>query len=133
MTPAFPAPAWLVGCGNMAGAMVDGWRTVGVDLSCVTVIRPSGTPVAGVRTVTDYPDEAPRFVLLGFKPQKLDEVVPGLTPYVGDDTILVSMLAGVNAASLRNRFPRARGHPRDAEPAGCAASGCHSALLWRRR
>jgi len=21
MTPAFPAPAWMVGCGNMAGAM----------------------------------------------------------------------------------------------------------------
>ena len=61
MTPAFPAPAWLVGCGNMAGAMVAGWRAAGVDLSGVTVIRPSGTPVAGVRTVTNYPDEAPRF------------------------------------------------------------------------
>ena len=29
MTPAFPAPAWLVGCGNMAGAMVEGWRAGG--------------------------------------------------------------------------------------------------------
>ena len=108
MTPAFPGPAWLVGCGNMAGAMVEGWRAAGVDLKGVTVVRPSGAPVAGVHTVTGYPDEAPRFVMLGFKPQKLDEVVPRLAPHVRDNTILVSMLAGVGAESLRGRFPHAR-------------------------
>ena len=108
MTPSFSAPAWLVGCGNMAGAMVEGWRAAGIDLAGVTVIRPSGTPVAGVRTVTTYPDGPPRFVMLGFKPQKLDEVAPGLAPHVGAETILVSMLAGVSAGSLRDRFPDAR-------------------------
>lgn len=107
MTAAFPVPTWLVGCGNMAGAMVDGWRAGGVDFAAVTVIRPSGTPVDGVRTVTGYPDERPRFVMLGFKPQKLDEVAPGLESHVGQNTILVSMLAGVTAASLRGRFPLA--------------------------
>jgi pyrroline-5-carboxylate reductase len=107
MTPAFPAPAWLVGCGNMAGAMVEGWAKAGVDFSGVTVIRPSGTPVDGVKTVTDYPDERPRFVMLGFKPQKLAEVVPGLAPFIGVDTIVVSMLAGVTAATLRKHFPNA--------------------------
>ena len=109
MTAAFPAPAWLVGCGNMAGAMADGWRTAGVDFSSVTVIRPSGTPVEGIRTLTDYPAcEQPHFVMLGFKPQKLDEVAPGLEPHVGPQAVLVSMLAGVKAASLRDRFPNAR-------------------------
>jgi pyrroline-5-carboxylate reductase len=108
MTAAFPAPAWLVGCGNMAGAMVEGWRAGGADFTGVTVIRPSGTPVDGIRTLIDYPDEKPRFVMLGFKPQKLEEVAPGLAPHVGPDTIIVSMLAGVSAASLRERFPEAR-------------------------
>ncbi len=108
MTPAFPVPAWLVGCGNMAGAMIAGWRAADVDLSRVTVIRPSGVPVEGVATRTDYPQEPPRFVMLGFKPQKLDGVVPGLEPHVGADTLLVSMLAGVTAATLHIRFPRAR-------------------------
>jgi pyrroline-5-carboxylate reductase len=108
MTARFPTPAWLVGSGNMAGAMIEGWRAGGLDFTGVTVIRPSGTPVGGIRTLTDYPDERPRFVMLGFKPQKLDEVVPGLAAYVGPDTILVSMLAGVSAASLRERFPEAR-------------------------
>ncbi len=109
MTAAFPAPAWLVGCGNMAGAMVEGWRAGGLDLSQVTVIRPSGTPVNGIRTITDYPaGERPRFVMLGFKPQKLDEVAPGLARHIGAETFVVSMLAGVSAASLRERFPDAK-------------------------
>jgi pyrroline-5-carboxylate reductase len=108
MTAAFPSPAWLVGCGNMAGAMVEGWRAGGLDLSQVTVIRPSGTPVPGVRTVIDYPAEQPRLVMLGFKPQKLGEVAPGLASHVCDETIVVSMLAGATAGSLRRRFPSAR-------------------------
>lgn len=105
----FPAPAWLVGCGNMAGAMVDGWRAGGINLSSVTVIRPSGTPVEGVRTRKDYPaGEVPRFVMLGFKPQKLDDVAPMLAQHIGAETVVVSMLAGVTAASLRHRFPTVR-------------------------
>ena len=109
MTPRFPSPAWLVGCGNMAGAMVAGWRAAGIDLAGVTAIRPSGTPVEGVRTATALPEqEIPTYVMLGVKPQKLDEVVPGLAPLVGPGTILVSLLAGVSAATLRERFPNAR-------------------------
>ena len=64
--PLLPGPIWLVGCGNMAGAMVEGWRAAGVDFTDVTVIRPSGTPVEGVNTVVGYPaGEEPRFIMLG--------------------------------------------------------------------
>lgn len=108
MTPTFPVPTWLVGCGNMAGAMVSGWRAAEVDPSGVTVIRPSGIPVEGVRTVAEYPSgDTPRFVMLGVKPQKLDEVASRLAPRVGPETILVSILAGVKADTLRERFPDA--------------------------
>ena len=103
----FPAPTWLVGCGNMTGAMVDGWRAANVDLAPVTVIRPSGTPVEGIRTVRG-PGEAgvpPHLVVLGFKPQQLGEVAPKLAPYLSSKTILVSLLAGADAATLRTRFP----------------------------
>jgi len=109
MTQVFPEPAWLVGCGNMAGAMVAGWRAAGIDLSGVTAIRPSGMSVEGVRTVPALAGgEAPKFVMLGVKPQKLDEVAPELAPHIRADTILVSLLAGVTAATLRQRFPAAR-------------------------
>lgn len=108
MTATFPAPAWFVGAGNMAGAMIEGWKRAAVALDGVTVIRPSGTPIEGLTVQTAYPDEVPRFVMLGFKPQKLDEVAPDLAAHIGTNTILVSMLAGTSAASLRKRFSDAR-------------------------
>jgi pyrroline-5-carboxylate reductase len=98
---------WIVGCGKMAGAMVEGWRRAGVDLSLAVAIRPSGTPVEGVTTVTELPAGSPRLVLLGVKPQKLDEVAPALAKCLNSDTILISILAGVELESLRRRFPDA--------------------------
>ena len=108
--PLLPGPIWLIGCGNMAGAMLAGWLARGADPRQITVIRPSGKAAAeGVRVLTDLPeDEVPAVVLLGVKPQKLDEVAPALAPALEAETILVSILAGVEAASLRARFPAPR-------------------------
>jgi pyrroline-5-carboxylate reductase len=102
-----PRPTWFVGCGNMGGAVLEGWRSGGLDLGSVTVIRPSGTPVDGTRTVASVSDAGPppELLVLAFKPQKLDEVAPQLRPFLSARTVLVSLLAGVEAASLRQRFP----------------------------
>lgn len=103
-----PGETWLVGCGKMAGAMVEGWRRAGVDLGQAIAVRPSGTPVEGVRTLTRLPDSGtPALVLLGVKPQKLDEVAPSLAKRLNQNTILISILAGVELESLRRRFPAA--------------------------
>ncbi len=103
-----PVPTWFVGCGNMGQAMVKGWRSAGVDLSSAVAIRPSGKLVEGVKTVSSLKEagSAPRMVVLGFKPQKLDEVAPELLPWLTSKTIIVSLLAGVEAASLKHRFPK---------------------------
>ncbi len=105
-----PGPFWLIGCGNMAGAMLERWLATGLDPRRITVIRPSGRPVAdGVRVLTELPeDEVPALVLLGVKPQKLDEVAPILAPVLDPATTLVSILAGVEQATLRRRFPAPR-------------------------
>lgn len=105
--PRLPAPTWFIGCGNMGGAIVDGWRSAGIDLSALTVVRPSGSAVPGARTVTALSDAGspPKLVVLAFKPQKLDEIAPQLRQYLSANTIVVSVLAGVEAASLRERFP----------------------------
>jgi pyrroline-5-carboxylate reductase len=108
--PLLPGPIWLIGCGNMAGAMLAGWLARGADPRQVTVIRPSGRPGPdGIRVLTALPeDEVPALVLLGVKPQKLDEVAPGLAPALEPETILVSILAGVEIGSLSGRFPAPR-------------------------
>ena len=102
-----PAPTWFVGCGNMGGAILDGWRAGGLDLSPVTVIRPSGKPVDGARVVTSSRDAGPPpgIAVLAFKPQKLDEIAPELRQFLSAGTTLVSLLAGVEMTSLRQRFP----------------------------
>ena len=105
-----PAPTWFVGCGNMGGAILDGWRSGGLNLGDVTVIRPSGTEVEGTRTVASVEDAgpAPKLALLAFKPQKLDEIAPELRRHLSAETVVVSMLAGVEANSVRQRFPGAK-------------------------
>ena len=107
---ALPGVTWLVGCGNMAGAMVEGWRVAGVDLTSAVAIRPSGKPVEGVRTVTSLAEAGtpPKLVVLGFKPQQLDEIARELAPLLTPQTIVLSILAGVEIDSLWLRFANAR-------------------------
>lgn len=98
---------WLLGCGNMAGAMLSRWLETGLDPARVTVIRPSGRPVApGVRVLTAVPadEQPPALLLVGVKPQRLAEVA-GLG--AGPETTVVSILAGVTVAGLRAAFPQA--------------------------
>lgn len=100
---------WFIGCGHMAGALIEGWHKAGVDFGEVVVIRPSGRQVDGIRTVATIPDEPPPLrCVLGFKPQVLGSVAPGLAAKLSPETVLVSMLAGVEAATLRALFPAVR-------------------------
>jgi len=105
---AIEGPIWLVGCGNMAGAMLRRWLDCGLDPREVTVIRKSGAPVAdGITVLTAPPPDGPvpAVVLLGVKPQMLDLVAPDLAPMLSEETLLVSILAGVGLEALRRRFP----------------------------
>jgi len=108
--PPLPGPFWLVGCGNMAGSMLEGWMAAGMDPAMITVVRPSGQSVGhGIRVLTTLPeDEVPALVLLGMKPQKLGEVAPILSPVLEAETILISILAGTRQESLKAFFPGPR-------------------------
>jgi pyrroline-5-carboxylate reductase len=89
--------------------MVDGWRSAQADFGGVTVIRPSGVPVQGIRTVTTAASAGgpPALVVLGFKPQQLAEIAPQLSRYLSARTVVLSLLAGADVATLRQRFPGA--------------------------
>ncbi len=90
--------------------MLRRWLEAGLDASVVTVIRPSGAaPAPGVRTLARLPsgEKPPRIMLLGVKPQKLDEVARDVAAAIGRETLLLSILAGTEIAALRQRFPAA--------------------------
>lgn len=98
----------LVGCGNMAGAMLQGWLAGGIPASRFTVVDPYRSEVPdGVTLLRDLPEGPFDAVMLGVKPQGLDDVAPSLAPLVGRGTVLFSILAGVEFDSLAARFPQA--------------------------
>lgn len=98
----------LVGCGNMAGAMLSGWLAGGIPASRFTVVDPFRAEVPeGVTLLRELPQGRFDAILLGVKPQGLDDVAPALAPLAGPDTVLLSILAGVEFDSLAARFPDA--------------------------
>ena len=100
----------ILGCGNMGGAMLAGWLAAGFDPARFTVVDPllAATPV-GVRLLRAVPDEQFATVLLGVKPQALDEAAAALAPAMTAQTLVLSILAGVELASLAARLPPCAG------------------------
>lgn len=113
MAAPWPGSLLLVGCGNMGGAMLAGWLAAGVDPARMTVVDPmlQAAP-PGVRLLQEAPSERFDAVLLGIKPQMLSDVAPQLGGVVGDGTMVLSILAGVELATLAATFPDAAGHVR---------------------
>jgi pyrroline-5-carboxylate reductase len=108
MTVELQGPLWLVGAGNMGGAMLRGWIAAGADPALITVIDPGKPAVPdGVRLLAAAPqgEAAPATLVLAVKPQLLDAAAPVLAPLTAAGTTLISILAGVEISSLRQRFP----------------------------
>lgn len=100
-----PQSLWLVGCGNMGGAMLRGWIAAGIAPAAVTVIDPGQPAVPdGVRVVSSPPaGGAPDVIVLAVKPQLLDAVAPSLAQV--RPAVLLSILAGVEEATLARKVP----------------------------
>jgi len=99
----------LIGCGNMAGAMLDGWLAAGLPAERFTVVDPHAKERrANIRWLDALPEQE-RFdaVLLGIKPQGFAELAPKVAPLAGNGTVVLSILAGVELAVLAEQFPDA--------------------------
>ncbi len=107
----------IIGCGNMGGAMLAGWLAGGLDTARFTVVDPilEQAP-AGVTLRRDLAelDYAVSFdaVLLGVKPQMLGDIAADVLPFLGPQTLVLSILAGVELATLAAYFPDAAGYVR---------------------
>lgn len=99
----------LVGAGNMGGAMLNGWLAGGVAPARITVIDPGLAAERrgewegrGVRFLATA--EAPDILVLAVKPQLMDAVMPAAVAMAGEDTLVVSVAAGVTIATLAAAF-----------------------------
>jgi pyrroline-5-carboxylate reductase len=107
----------LVGCGNMAGAMLDRWLAAGLDPAQVAIVDPFAAPCEGIAHHAALAEwqaagGSADWIMLGMKPQQLGEVASELGAVVADDVHLLSILAGVSLTDLVARFPNARAQVR---------------------
>ncbi len=116
MTTEFPKSLVLVGAGKMGGAMLEGWIASGLAGSAVTIIDPlpsaEMTAYCATHGITVNPASGsitpPEVLVLGIKPQMLDAAAPTLAPLAGEETLVLSILAGKTIANLMDRLPKAR-------------------------
>lgn len=98
---------WLIGCGNMGGAMLRRWIASGViSADRVDVVNRADRELPeGVRQARNLPEgPLPDMVMLGMKPQQIDEITSRYGERLAGVPVLVSILAGIENATLTKRF-----------------------------
>ena len=93
----------LVGCGKMGEAILRGWLKNGIAAEEISIIDPFAD-VEGFDVVRDVSDFAgdPEFVVLAFKPQSAEELLPVLAKF--KRAIYISIMAGKTIQFLSNKL-----------------------------
>jgi pyrroline-5-carboxylate reductase len=85
----------------MGGALLSGWR----EQLTVAVLDPAMEPIAGVRWLSSASElasmPAPRAVVLAVKPALVAQLLPSFAGNVSDDTMFLSVAAGVRIETLQ--------------------------------
>ena len=104
----------LVGGGKMGSALLEGWLALGMAADKLAVIEPQPSPEITALTDRGLHLNPPRpfgpeigALVLAVKPQVAPEVMPVLQPFVGNDTVVVSIMAGRTLRFLERRLPDA--------------------------
>jgi pyrroline-5-carboxylate reductase len=100
----------LVGAGKMGTALLEGWLDHGLPPDRTVVIEPSPSPqiaaLAGRGLRLNPTDPVPAAALvLAVKPQVAPTVLPGLSAWVGPDTLVVSIMAGRTLSFVQRMLP----------------------------
>ena len=99
----------LVGAGKMGGAMLEGWLALGLDPAKVVVREPqpsaeiSALGKRGVRI--NEPAANAGVIVVAIKPQDAASVVPTLKSLAGENTLVVSIMAGKTLDFLQGALP----------------------------
>ncbi|MEO1046803.1 MAG: pyrroline-5-carboxylate reductase dimerization domain-containing protein [Pseudomonadota bacterium] len=100
----------IIGCGNMGGAMLAGWLAAGLSPNRFAVLDPALKSAPDGVALYRSPDDVPGThdaVLLGFKPQQLGALAPGLQGVTGSGVAVHYLLAGLTLEQVSAAFPNA--------------------------
>jgi len=110
--PALSGTLVLLGAGKMGGAMLHGWLDRGVPPASIIVVDPSPPEVISQtiarRAIRLNPDLAEldrvEVLILAIKPQKFEDVLPGVARLKSHSPLVISIAAGRTMASIERHF-----------------------------
>jgi pyrroline-5-carboxylate reductase len=100
----------LLGCGRMAGALLEQWHRI--PAFDYTAVSPSGSRqlpegVAAARSMEDLRGAQFDVLVVGIKPQVIPEALPAYATTLRAGGLLLSLAAGVSVARLQDYAPQA--------------------------
>lgn len=100
-------PVVLVGAGKMGMAMADGWLDAGLSPDRLILVDPNPSSAVrnkastvGLTVYQSVPNKDAQVILLAVKPQVADEVLASIKPAIGDQTVLISVMAGISISKM---------------------------------
>jgi pyrroline-5-carboxylate reductase len=97
-------PLLFFGCGNMGGAMLQGWLRAGIDPASFIVIDPGEQRYpAGVRHFASAAglDGKVSIAIVAVKPQIFAELASQLSAALGSNALVISVMAGTRSETLQ--------------------------------
>ncbi|QXQ04771.1 pyrroline-5-carboxylate reductase [Sphingosinicellaceae bacterium] len=95
---------WLLGCGNMGGALLHRWMAGGMTGIAVIDPNPRALP-DGIAAGAEPPaGEGPDILVVAVKPQLLAAAAAPVAARLKPDTLVVSIMAGVGLAAVSAAF-----------------------------
>ncbi len=97
----------LVGAGNMGAALLQGWLAAGIAPARIAVQDPTPSPLGRELISTHKLHIGLRsadVVVLATKPQLMAQVLPELKQFVSDNTLVLSIAAGISIATYEQHL-----------------------------
>lgn len=102
----------FIGCGNMAGAILDAVTKKGVFSKENIIVYDINTNTLGnisrqgIDTAKgpEYIAEEAEYIILGVKPNAVAGVAAGIAPLIKENTVIISIAAGVKLSALKGYF-----------------------------
>jgi len=97
----------LCGCGKMGTALLNGWKSAGVDLKKISVLEPNPSPWlyslmnTGLK-LNHPPIESPQICILAVKPQMIGELFSQINFKDKKNTLFISIAAGIKIDKLES-------------------------------
>lgn len=142
---ALPTTVVLIGAGKMGFALLKGWAARGLSGDGVVVVEPDPHPeLAHLCAERGFAlngrlagKARPQALVLAVKPQLLDSVAPSALEFIGEDTVVVSILAGKRVADIAARLGGARAivraMPNTAASVGQGVTGAFASVAISER